>query len=173
MSISKIKSCIRDIPDFPKKGIIFKDITPVLQDSTLFKSSIEILTEKCIAWNPDYICGIESRGFIFGAAIANKLGIGFVPVRKPGKLPYDTYEKEYDLEYGSNKLEIHKDSFHEKAKVVIIDDLLATGGTAKASLELVELCNADVTGILFLVELSFLEGRKKIIQYPIESIIKY
>ncbi len=173
MPISKIKACIRDIPDFPKKGIIFKDITPVLQDSTLFKSSIEILTEKCIVWNPDYICGIESRGFIFGAAIANKLGIGFVPVRKPGKLPYDTYEKEYDLEYGSNKLEIHKDSFHEKAKVVIIDDLLATGGTAKASLELVELCNAVVTGILFLVELSFLEGRKKITQYPIESIIKY
>ena len=173
MSIAKIKSAIRDIQDFPKKGIVFKDITPVLQDKELFKNSIDILSEQCRDWQPNYICGIESRGFIFGAAIANKLGMGFVPIRKPGKLPYDTFEKEYDLEYGSNRLEIHKDSFHKKARVVIIDDLLATGGTAKASAELVELCNAEVVGILFLVELSFLSGDKAISKYSIKSIIKY
>ncbi len=173
MSISAIKNAIRDILDFPKKGIVFKDITPVLQDKELFVSSIDILSEKCAKWQPDYICGIESRGFIFGAAIAYMLNIGFVPVRKPGKLPYNTHQKEYDLEYGSNILEIHKDSFHENAKVVLIDDLLATGGTAKASTELVELCNAQVAGILFLVELSFLNGRDKINNYSIESIIQY
>ena len=173
MSISKIKSSIRDILDFPKKGIVFKDITPVLQDKDLFSGSIEIMAQKCIAWHPDYICGIESRGFIFGAAVAYKLGIGFVPIRKPGKLPYNTFVKEYDLEYGSNTLEIHKNSFHKRAKVVIIDDLLATGGTAKASAELVELCNAEVAGILFLVELSFLSGHENIGKYHIESIIKY
>jgi len=173
MSLSKITDSIRDIPDFPKKGIIFKDITPVLQEKELLKSSIDILSEKCATWKPDYICGIESRGFIFGAAVAYKLNIGFVPIRKPGKLPYVTYEKKYDLEYGSNILEIHKDSFQEKSRVVIIDDLLATGGTAKASIELVEMCNAEVVGILFLVELLFLNGHKKLNQYPLESIIKY
>ncbi|KAA3617447.1 MAG: adenine phosphoribosyltransferase [Calditrichaeota bacterium] len=173
MSIENIKSSIRNIPDFPKKGINFKDITPVLQDSDLLKDSIDILAEKCISWKPDFLCGIESRGFIFGSALAYKLDIGFVPVRKPGKLPYDTYKINYDLEYGSNSLEIHKDSFFSGAKVVIVDDLLATGGTAKASVELVKMCKAEIAGILFLVELSFLEGRRGLSSYPIESIIKY
>jgi len=173
MSVEKIKSAIRDIPDFPKKGIIFKDITPVLQDRYLLKASVEELSNNVSDLKPDFICGIESRGFIFGSAIAFKLGIGFVPVRKPGKLPYEKYSVSYELEYGSNTLEIHKDSFFKNAKVVIIDDLLATGGTAKASAELVEKCGAKVSGFLFLVELSFLKGRDVLKNYPTEAIISF
>jgi len=173
MPVEKIKSAIRDIPDFPKKGIIFKDITPVLQDSLLFKSSVDELSKRVTDLNPDFICGIESRGFIFGSAIAYKLGIGFVPVRKPGKLPYEKHSVKYDLEYGSNILEIHKDSFFKNAKVVIIDDLLATGGTAKASAELVEKCGAKVLKFLFLVELLFLNGRDVLKNYSTESIISF
>ncbi len=173
MSIDSIKNAIRDVYDFPKKGIVFKDITPILQDAELFHHTIDILAEKCKQWNPAYICGVESRGFIFGAAIAYKLGLSFVPIRKPGKLPAETFVMEYNLEYGSSKLEIHKDSFKPNAQVVIVDDLLATGGTAKASVNLVEMCGANVLGLLFLVELAFLEGRKDLTNYEIEALIDY
>ncbi|MCB9057210.1 MAG: adenine phosphoribosyltransferase [Calditrichae bacterium] len=173
MPIEKIKQSVRDIPDFPQKGIIFKDITPILHDKDLFRISLELLAEKVKKVKPDYICGIESRGFIFGAALANILGLGFVPVRKPGKLPYDTYKKEYSLEYGTNSLEIHKDAFHKNAKVVLIDDLLATGGTAKAASWLIEQCGAKVEEIIFLIELSFLKGRSELVGYKTEAIITY
>ena len=173
MDISTLKNAIRDVPDFPKKGILFKDITPVLQDKNIFSYCIDLLAEKVKSVNPDFICGTESRGFIFGSAIAYKTGLGFIPVRKPGKLPADTYSKEYELEYGSNILEIHKDAFPVNSNVVIIDDLLATGGTAKASSELVEMCGARVASILFLVELTFLHGRDVLKNYPVESIISF
>lgn len=173
MQIEKLKQSIRDIPDFPQKGIIFKDITPVLQDKDLFRVSLELLAERVLKVDPDYICGVESRGFIFGAALANMLGLGFIPVRKPGKLPYDTFKKEYSLEYGTNVLEIHKDAFHQNAKVVLIDDLLATGGTAKAAAWLIEKCNARVEMILFLIELSFLNGRSELSGYKTDTIITY
>lgn len=173
MDINTVKKAIRDIPDFPQKGILFKDITPVLQDNDVFSYCIDLLAEKVQSVKADFICGVESRGFIFGAAIAYKMGIGFVPVRKPGKLPADVYRKEYELEYGSNILEIHKDAFPANSTVVIIDDLLATGGTAKASAELVEMCNVKIASILFLVELTFLKGRDVLKNYPVESIISF
>lgn len=173
MGVAEIRDAIRDINDFPKKGIVFKDITPVLQNTALFRISIDILAERCMQYQPDVICGIESRGFIFGAAIAYKLGLGFVPVRKPGKLPYDTYKKEYSLEYGTNTLEVHKDAFKKDTRVLLIDDLLATGGTVKAAAELVEACDATVVGMLFLVELAFLEGREIVSNYNVDSVITY
>ena len=173
MSIDDLKNSIRDIHDFPHKGIIFKDITPVLQDKELFKYSIGLLVEKVKEINPDFICGIESRGFIFGSTVALELNKGFVPVRKPGKLPYDTFKMKYELEYGSNILEIHKDAFFKEARVVIIDDLLATGGTAKASAKLVEACGAIVVQILFLIELSFLKGREALKGYLTDTILRY
>lgn len=173
MNASKIQEAIRDIPDFPKKGIIFKDITPVLKNGTLFKNSIDVLSTKVFDLEFDFICGVESRGFIFGSALAVKLGVGFIPIRKPGKLPADTFSVSYELEYGSNILEIHKDSLKDGSKVIIVDDLLATGGTAKASAQLVEKCNASVESLLFLVELSFLKGRKKIKDYRVNSVISY
>jgi adenine phosphoribosyltransferase len=173
MDINIIKKTIRDIPDFPQKGILFKDITPVLQDKNVFSYCIDLLAEKVKSVEAEYICGMESRGFIFGAALAYKTGHGFVPIRKPGKLPADVFRKEYSLEYGSNILEIHKDAFPAGARVLIIDDLLATGGTAKASAELVEMCHAKVASFLFLVELTFLNGRGALKNYPVESIISF
>jgi len=173
MDINTLKNTIRDIPDFPKKGILFKDITPLLQDKDVFSYCIDLLAEKVVSTEADFICGTESRGFIFGAALAYKTGLGFVPVRKPGKLPAEVYRKEYDLEYGSNILEIHKDAFPGNSKVVLIDDLLATGGTAKASVELIEMCGANVASVLFLVELTFLKGRDVLKNYPVESIIAF
>lgn len=173
MSVDKIKSAIRDIPNFPKDGIIFKDITPVLQNAFLFKSAINILADKISDLNFNYICGIESRGFIFGAALALKLGLGFIPIRKPGKLPANTYSVAYELEYGSNILEIHKDSLPKGSKTIVVDDLLATGGTAKASVELIEKCNSFVESVLFLVELNFLNGRDQLKNYRVDSIISY
>ena len=173
MDITTLHNAIRDIPDFPKKGIIFKDITPVLQDKNVFNYCIDLLAEKTNKSEIDYICGIESRGFIFGAALAYKLGLGFIPIRKPGKLPAETYSREYELEYGTNILEIHQDALPAAARVIIIDDLLATGGTAKASAELIEMCKAKVASLLFLVELKFLDGRGALKNYPVESIISY
>ena len=173
MSINKLKAAIRDIPDFPQKGIIFKDITPILHDSTLFKNSIDILAQKIADLEFDFICGVESRGFIFGSALAMKLNVGFIPIRKPGKLPAETFSVSYELEYGSNILEIHKDSLHGGSKVIIVDDLHATGGTAKASVQLIEKCKASVESLIFLVELSFLKGREKLKDYRVDSIISY
>lgn len=167
------ESLIRDIPDFPTKGIIFKDITPVLQHPKAFAEVIEDMAQCASALSPDVIVGIESRGFVLGSPVALKLGKGFVPVRKVGKLPHDTIRCDYELEYGTNAIEIHKDAIEPGQRVLIVDDLLATGGTAAASIKLIEELGGKVAGVLFLVELSFLNGRSKLEGYKVESLIRY
>jgi len=164
---------IRDIPDFPKPGILFKDITTLLQDGPAFREAILALTECCRRLQPDVIVGMESRGFIFGAPVAYELGVGFVPVRKLGKLPAATISEAYALEYGTNTVEMHRDAIAPGQRVVIVDDLLATGGTCRATIKLVERLEGVVAGIAFLVELTFLNGRQVLEGYPIESVIKY
>lgn len=159
-----LKNKIRDIPDFPKKGIIFKDLTTLLNDHEAFNFVVEVLTEKAKQFKPDYIAGIEARGFILAPAVAHKLGIGFIPIRKPGKLPHTVEKVSYELEYGSNTLEIHIDAAEKGKRVLIIDDLLATGGTAAAACQLIERIGAKVAGLGFLVELDFLSGRKALPQ---------
>jgi adenine phosphoribosyltransferase len=169
-----IKSKIRDIPDFPKPGIIFKDLTPLLKDVDAFTFAIDALTEKCRALNPKYIAGIEARGFILGPIIAYKLGVGFVPIRKPGKLPHVVQKLEYALEYGTDCIEVHADAVEKNDRVVLIDDLLATGGTAGAAYKLMQVLDANVVGIGFVVELAFLNGRTKLPQdAEIFSLISY
>lgn len=157
-----LKSMIRDIPDFPKPGIIFKDLTTLFKDAKALAFAIDVLTEKCRSLNPDVIAGIEARGFILAPAIAYQLGLGFVPVRKPGKLPYQTHKIDYDLEYGTDSIEVHIDAAQAGNRVVLIDDLLATGGTAAAAKKLLEVLGANVVGVGFIVELAFLSGRKKL-----------
>ena len=173
MGIAELKKNIRDIPDFPKEGIIFKDITPLLKDPKLFQESVDRISEEFKDKKINTVISIESRGFIFGAAVAYKLGASFVPVRKKGKLPYKTHQVTYDLEYGSDTLEIHQDAVKKGDNVLIVDDLLATGGTAKAVAELAEQLNGKVVGIAFLIELAFLKGREKIKNYPVFTIIQY
>ena len=168
-----LKKIIRDIPDFPKKGIIFKDITPLLQDPVAFRESVDKLYKEFEGKGVDVVVSIESRGFILGAVVAYKLGASFVPVRKKGKLPFITHSVTYELEYGTDTLEIHRDGVKEGQKVLVIDDLLATGGTAKAVAELVEKLKGEVVGIAFLIELTFLKGREKIKDYPLYALIKY
>ncbi len=170
-----IKSLIRDIPDFPKPGIIFRDITTLLRQSEGLKYTIDTMTSKCqeAGLCPDYIVGMESRGFIFGPPLAYQLGAGFVPVRKPGKLPAAVHTVEYELEYGSDKLEIHQDALDAGGKVLIVDDLIATGGTAKATAELLDKIGCEVLGFVFIVELKDLEGRKKLPNLPIISLVEY
>jgi adenine phosphoribosyltransferase len=172
LSKQEIIDSIRVIPNFPKEGISFKDITTLLNDPKVFAEVIEIFYEKYKDMNIDYVAGIESRGFIFGTPLALKLGVGFVPIRKAGKLPAETISTTYDLEYGSDTLEIHKDAFHEKnANVLLVDDLLATGGTASATIDLIEKTGSKVVESAFLIHLKFLEGEKKI-KTPIFSIIE-
>ncbi len=169
-----IKSKIRDIPDFPKPGIMFKDLTPLLKDVDAFTFSIDALTEKCRVLNPKYIAGIEARGFILGPIIAYKLGVGFIPIRKPGKLPHVVQKLEYALEYGTDCIEVHADAVEKNDRVVLIDDLLATGGTAGAAYKLMQVLGANVVGIGFVVELAFLDGRTKLPQNAeIFSLISY
>ncbi len=168
-----IRKAVRDIPDFPKKGILFKDITPVLKDSKLFRNVIDIMVKNLAKKKIDYIVGIESRGFIFSPTLAYILKAGFVPVRKEGKLPHVTKKVAYALEYGEAVLEIHKDAVSKGARVAIIDDLLATGGTALAAAKLVECLGAKVVNISFLIELDFLKGREKLSKYDVSSIIRY
>ncbi len=167
-----LKNKIRDVPDFPKKGIIFKDITPILSDHGVFKKVIDAFVERYKDKGIDAIAGIESRGFIFGAPIAKDLGVSFVPIRKKGKLPYKTVEASYDLEYGSATIEMHVDAVKKGQKVVIVDDLLATGGTAAATTELIEKQGGKIVECAFVVELSFLDGRKKL-KSDIFSLISY
>jgi adenine phosphoribosyltransferase len=171
MSDLQATSLIRDIPDFPKPGIVFKDITPVLQDPAAFAEVIERMTAECREWNPTVIAGIESRGFIFGAPIALALNLPFVLVRKLGKLPADTLKEEYSLEYGTNTVEMHRDAISSGDRVAIVDDLLATGGTAAAAARLTEALGGSVAGYAFLVELSFLNGRAILADAPISSLI--
>lgn len=161
-TVETVKSLIRDIQDFPKKGILFKDITTALRDKDGYKSIIDFMKDKFADKKIDYIAGMESRGFIFGATLAYELGCGFVPLRKPGKLPAEVISESYDLEYGKNTLEIHKDAIEEGKRVLIVDDLLATGGTALAACNLVKKIGANVVGMAFVIELADLNGREKL-----------
>jgi len=169
----ELKDYIRSIPDFPKKGIIFRDITTLLKEPLAFKRACELLTEPFIGKGVNKVIGIDSRGFIFSSVVAINLSAGLVPVRKPGKLPWKTIRKTYSLEYGEDSLEIHIDSIQKGDRVVLIDDLIATGGTAKAALELVENLGGEIVGAGFLIELSFLKGRDMLKNYEVHTIIKY
>ncbi|MDR9433657.1 MAG: adenine phosphoribosyltransferase [Spiribacter sp.] len=171
--IAQVEGLIRDIPDFPKPGIIFKDITPLLGDAAGFKASIDLLADAIEGPMPAYIVGTESRGFIFGAALAHHIGAGFIPVRKPGKLPADVHSCEYELEYGTDALEVHRDALHKGARTLIIDDLLATGGTARATSDLLRRLGAEMLGYFFLIELSFLKARERMTDAPVISLIQY
>jgi adenine phosphoribosyltransferase len=168
-----LASTIRSVPDFPIKGILFYDITTLLKNPAALKESIDQLTHHYQQANLDVIVGIESRGFIFGMPLAYQLGLGFVPVRKPGKLPAETIAESYALEYGSNTLEIHRDAVEPGQQVLIVDDLLATGGTAKATCNLIEKLGGEVAGLAFAIELNFLEGRKNLEGYDIFSLLQY
>jgi adenine phosphoribosyltransferase len=168
-----IKSYIRDIPDFPKQGILFKDITPLLGNAKAFKASIALLLELIGDIKVDKVIGMESRGFIFGPVLAENLNAGFVPVRKPGKLPSSTYSESFDLEYGTDSLEIHLDAIKKGDKVLIHDDVIATGGTAGAACKLVERLGGEVVQLNFLIELEFLQGRDKLKGYETKSLLKY
>lgn len=171
--LERIKKAIRDVPDFPKPGIIFKDITPVLESPGLFSDSIDLFAEMVSTKKIDLVAGIEARGFIFGAALAVKLGVGFVPIRKPGKLPYKTFRTEYALEYGTDAIEVHQDAFPKNASVFLVDDLLATGGTAGAAIELIEKAGGQIEEVGFLIELSFLNGRDHLPGITPKVLIKY
>ncbi|MCM8795497.1 MAG: adenine phosphoribosyltransferase [Candidatus Omnitrophica bacterium] len=168
-----LKKYIRSIPDFPKPGILFRDITTLLKDKKAFKFAVDTLAAKYRAKKIDVVVAVEARGFILGGALAHKLGAGFVPVRKKGKLPYKTNSVTYNLEYGTDTLEIHQDAIRHKNKVLIVDDLLATGGTVKAVVDLVNTLQGKIVGIAFLIELVDLGGREKLKDYPIYSLIKY
>jgi adenine phosphoribosyltransferase len=168
-----IKGLIRDIPDFPQPGILFRDITTLLRDPQGLKYTLDALTEKCAPFKPDYIVGMESRGFIFACPLAYSLGAGFIPVRKPGKLPAAAYSVEYALEYGTDRLEMHKDAIEPGKRVLIVDDVIATGGTAAATAELIKLAGGELVGFAFLSELTFLKGRDALPKVPIVSLIEY
>ncbi len=168
-----LKEHIRVIEDFPKPGISFKDITTLLKDGKAFQTAIDELITVLKPWQPDIIIGPEARGFLFGAPVAYALGLGFVPVRKPGKLPAATVSQTYDLEYGVDTLEVHADALGPGQRVVIVDDLLATGGTTLATAKLVEKTGAQVVGMAYLIELSFLEGRDKLKEYSVFSLVQY
>jgi adenine phosphoribosyltransferase len=168
-----LEQLIRDVPDFPKKGILFKDITTLLKDAAAFKQSIDQLTGLVRGHAPHVVLGMESRGFIFAAPIAYLLDAGFVPVRKLGKLPAEVISAEYDLEYGTNTLELHKDAIAPGERVLIVDDLLATGGTVSATIDLVERLGGNVVAVAFLVELTFLHGRDRLGNYEVVSLLKF
>lgn len=173
MNSTQLKSLIREIPDFPKPGILFYDITTLLKDKLGYATLIDQLSEQYVGKDIDLVLGMEARGFIFAPALAYRLNAGFVPVRKPGKLPAETAKVSYDLEYGSNTLEIHKDAIQKGQRVIIIDDLLATGGTAEATVKLAKSLGADVAGLGFVVELDFLKGRDKLKGLDVFSILNY
>ena len=173
MTTDDLAKYIRDVPDFPKKGILFKDITTLLKDPAAFRSAVDRLADRFADQNVDLVVGIESRGFIFGGAVACKLGAGFVPVRKPGKLPAETLKEEYALEYGTDAVEIHTDAVPPGRRVLLLDDLLATGGTMAATCRLVERLNGVIVAVAFLIELTFLNGREKLRDYEIFSMIEF
>lgn len=168
-----LRNAIRDVIDFPRPGIVFKDITPILADAALFRRAIGLLCENAGARRIDKVVGIEARGFIFASAVADRLGAGFVPVRKKGKLPWKTRQTSYTLEYGEAVVEIHEDAVRPGETVLLIDDLLATGGTAAAAVKLLEELGADLVGISFLIELAFLGGRSKLGSHQIHSILNF
>jgi adenine phosphoribosyltransferase len=169
----RFKSLIRDVPDFPKKGIVFRDITTLLKDGAVFREVTDVLAERYREEKVDLVASVDARGFIIGAAVAYRLGAGLVPLRKPGKLPADTLYAEYELEYGQDRIEIHKDAIEKGQRVLVVDDLLATGGTAKATCELVERLGGELVGVAFLIELSYLKGRDKLKGWPVFSLVEY
>jgi len=173
MTIDDLAKHIRDVPDFPKKGILFKDITTLLKDPTAFRAAVDHLADRFADRNVDLVVGIESRGFIFGGAVAHKLDAGFVPVRKPGKLPAETLKEEYALEYGTDAVEIHTDAIRPGQRILMLDDLLATGGTMAATCRLVEKLDATIVAVAFLIELTFLNGREKLGEYETFSMIEF
>jgi len=173
VSGADLRDHIRDIPDFPKPGILYKDITPLLLDGEALREAVRMLAEWARPRGVDYVVAAEARGFILGAALAIELGAGFVPARKPGKLPSDTISADYILEYGVDSLEMHSDALAHGARVLVHDDLLATGGTARAKIDLVEQLGAKVVGVAFVIELAFLSGRDKLYGYDIHSLIQY
>ena len=171
--VGPLKAAIRDVPDFPKAGVVFKDITTLLRDPVLFRRSLDLMTALCGDLAPDKVVAIESRGFIIGGALADRLGAGFVPVRKPGRLPWKARRVSYELEYGQDELEMHEDAVRAGERVLVVDDVIATGGTARAVAELCEGFGATVIGLAFLVELTFLKGREKLVGRDVRSLIRY
>jgi adenine phosphoribosyltransferase len=170
---NQLKAAVRDVPDFPIKGVLFKDITPILQDGKLFRQAVDAIADRHKGRKVDAVVGIDARGFIFAGAVAYKLGVGLVPVRKKGKLPYKTVVTSYTLEYGSETSEMHVDALKKGDNVIIVDDLLATGGTAMAAATLVKQLAGNIIEIDFLIELSFLKGRERLKEHPVFSAIVY
>jgi adenine phosphoribosyltransferase len=173
MDVADLRAKIRDIKDFPTEGILFKDITTLLKDGPAFRRVIDLLSERYQRERVDVVVGVESRGFIFGGALAHQLNAGFVPVRKLGKLPGKTIEVEYELEYGRDALAVHEDAIRAGQRVLAVDDLLATGGTMAATLRLIQQLGGQVVGVAFMIELAFLHGRDKLKNYPLHSLITY
>lgn len=172
-TVEKLRAAVRDVPDFPKKGILFRDITPVLADPALFRASVDLFLERCRSCQIDKIIGIDARGFVFASAVAYELGVGFVPIRKRGKLPYITQIAKYSLEYGEAEVEMHTDAVAAGERVVLIDDLLATGGTSAAAADLIRKAGGQLLEAQFLIELEFLEGRRQLEPTPVTSFLKY
>src|SRR5438094_2569139 len=171
--VDKLRAGVRDVPDFPKKGIVFKDITAILSDPVLFRASIDLFLERCRGKKIDKIVGIDARGFLFGSTVAYELGVGFVPIRKRGKLPYKTEVAKYSLEYGEAEMEMHVDAVKPSERIVLVDDLLATGGTSAAAATLIAKAGGRLLEAQFLIELEFLHGREKLGQTPVISFLKY
>lgn len=169
----KLRAAIRDVADFPKPGIIFKDITPILADGALFRAAIDLFLERCRACSIDKLVCIDARGFLFGSAVAYELGIGLVPIRKKGKLPYKTERASYTLEYGEAEMEMHVDSIHPGERIVLVDDLLATGGTSASAATLVKKVGGELVEAQFLIELEFLHGRAKLEPTPVVSFLRF
>jgi adenine phosphoribosyltransferase len=172
-SIQRLRAAIRDVPNFPRHGIVFKDITPLLVNGQLFRESIDLFLERCRSLTIDKVVGIDARGFLFGSAVAYALGVGFVPIRKKGKLPFKTASAAYSLEYGDAEMEMHIDSIEPGEKIVLIDDLLATGGTSAAAAALIRKAGAELLEAQFLIELEFLNGRPKLEPTPVVSFLKF
>src|SRR5438034_3431174 len=172
-ALEQLRAAVRDVPDFPKKGIVFKDITPILNNPALFRASIDLFLEHCRGKKIDKIVGIDARGFLFGSAVAYELGVGFVPIRKAGKLPYKTEVAKYSLEYGEAEMEMHTDAIAAGERIVLVDDLLATGGTSAAAAALIRKVGGHLLEAQFLIELQFLNGRRELEPTPVVSFLKY
>ncbi len=172
-TISRLRGAIRDVPDFPKAGILFKDITPILKDGPLFRDSIDVFLESCRSLAIDKVVGIDARGFLFGSAVAYELRVGFVPLRKKGRLPYKTESASYSLEYGEAEMELHIDAIEKDEKIVLIDDLLSTGGTSASAATLIRKVGGNLIAAMFLIELEFLHGRAKLEPTPVTSFLRY
>ena len=171
--VETLRTTVRDVPDFPKPGIIFKDITTILKEGSLFRASVDLFLEQCRGKKIEKVVGIDARGFLFGSAVAYELGIGFVPLRKKGRLPYKTESAAYTLEYGEAEMELHIDAIEKGERVVLIDDLLATGGTSASAVTLIKKVGGDLVAAMFLIELEFLHGRQKLAPTPVISFLRY